>query len=125
MVIRDADKFLIRVIQGLAAMRDSGSTFNVQCPLFPEPRLNNDAILLYDDCSAPTSYFSFSFDEERFAFQMSFYELLADHGRYFPDEPGEYGHLYSHPGQQRKKAYREACIRASFPFSNYIPNSNL
>jgi hypothetical protein len=110
--IKVADTFLKRVIQGLAAMRKSGFDINISCPLFREPTWFSDAMLAYD-WPATAGSFSFSLDKRLFRFQMTFYELLDDHGRYFPDEPCRYGHLYSHPGQQGKKAYRKASIAVS------------
>jgi hypothetical protein len=87
----------------------------VSCPLFFEPRWTTDVVLRYK-LPAVASSFSFSFYQRVFRFQMTFYELLDEHGRYFPDEPCDYGHLYSHPGEQGKKAYRKACITVSFTF---------
>jgi hypothetical protein len=111
-VIRVVVKFPKRVIQGLAAIRNSGSDFDISCPLFREPKWFNDVILTYDWSAAACS-FSFSPDEKLFRFQMTFYELLDDQGLYYPNEPCDYGHLYSHPGQQGKKAYRKASIAVS------------
>jgi hypothetical protein len=108
-----ADRFLFRVIKGLAALRYFPGSTSADCPLFSNLYDEDKPLRYFWGATAPDFKIYYGNRQE---VQMTFHELLHDSSLYLSEEPcNNYGYLYSHEGQQRMKAYRKACITVSFP----------
>jgi hypothetical protein len=93
-------------------MTDAPGSISADCPLFSTV-FNNDSPLQYFWNQASPH---FSLYRDWGELQITFYELSDDSSLYLSGEPGlNYGYLYSHPGRQRRKAYRKVSIKVSFP----------